>query len=108
MKRVHALLNTLKLPVKMLHAELNQKSRMQAIESLSKPKSRSIVVGTDITARGIDIDSISTVIHYDVARAIDTFVYRSGRTARDVGEKAVGNSVMLVSSAEERNLKIAA
>jgi len=33
--------------------------------------------------RGIDIDSISTVIHYDVARAIDTFVHRSGRTARN-------------------------
>lgn len=105
MKRVYALLNALKLPVKMLHAELNQKSRMQAIESLSKPKSRSIVVCTDVAARGIDIDSISTVIHYDVARAIDTFVHRSGRTARGVGEKAVGNSVTLVSSAEEKKHK---
>jgi superfamily II DNA/RNA helicase len=39
------------------------------------------VVSTDVAARGLDIPSVSTVVHYDVARAVDTFVHRSGRTA---------------------------
>lgn len=30
---------------------------------------------------GLDIPSVSTVVHYDVARSVDTFVHRSGRTA---------------------------
>ena len=40
-----------------------------------------VVVCTDVAARGLDIPSVSTVIHYDVARAVDTFVHRAGRTA---------------------------
>lgn len=38
-------------------------------------------MATDVAARGLDIPSVSTVVHYDVARAVDTFVHRSGRTA---------------------------
>ena len=40
-----------------------------------------IVVATDVAARGLDIPSVATVIHYDAARTVDTFVHRSGRTA---------------------------
>lgn len=58
-----------------------QKSRLGALESLRTPKSRSIVVASDVAARGLDIPSVSTVVHYDVARTIDTFIHRSGRTA---------------------------
>jgi len=38
-------------------------------------------VATDVAARGLDLPSVATVIHYDAARSIDTFVHRSGRTA---------------------------
>ena len=58
-----------------------QKSRLSALESLRKPKSRDIVVATDVAARGLDISSIATVVHYDVARMVDTFIHRAGRTA---------------------------
>jgi ATP-dependent RNA helicase DDX24/MAK5 len=44
-----------------------------------------IVVATDVAARGLDIPSVATVIHYDAARTVDTFIHRSGRTA--VGTK---------------------
>lgn len=39
------------------------------------------MVATDVAARGIDIQSIRSVVHYDVARTVGTFVHRAGRTA---------------------------
>ena len=59
----------------------NQRARFKAVESLKDCKSRSVVVCTDVAARGLDIPSVSTVVHYDVARSVDSFVHRSGRTA---------------------------
>ncbi|KAL9188677.1 hypothetical protein ACHAXT_007055 [Thalassiosira profunda] len=101
-RRVGETLKMLGLPVKMLHAQMAQKSRLGALESLRSSNSRSIVVASDVAARGLDISSVTTVIHYDVARAVDTFIHRAGRTARGVGDKAVGTSISLVSPAEER------
>jgi ATP-dependent RNA helicase DDX42 len=40
-----------------------------------------VVVATDVAARGLDIPSVATVVHYDAARNMETFVHRSGRTA---------------------------
>ena len=64
---------------------LLQKSRLGALESLRTANCRSIVVASDVAARGLDIPSVTTVIHYDVARVVDTFIHRAGRTA--VGQK---------------------
>jgi len=58
-----------------------QRARFKAVESLKNGKSRQIVVSTDVAARGLDIPSVSSVVHYDVARTVDTYVHRSGRTA---------------------------
>jgi len=58
-----------------------QKSRLSALESLKSSNSRSVVVASDVAARGLDISQIATVVHYDVARTVDTFVHRAGRTA---------------------------
>jgi len=80
-RRVGATLQTLGLPVRMLHAQMAQKARFSALDSLKKSGSRSIVVATDVAARGLDIPSVATVIHYDVARTVDIFVHRAGRTA---------------------------
>jgi ATP-dependent RNA helicase DDX24/MAK5 len=60
---------------------LSQRARFKAVESLQTSKARTVVVATDVAARGLDIPSVATVIHYDAARSIDTFVHRSGRTA---------------------------
>lgn len=54
---------------------------MSSLESLKKANQRAIVVASDVAARGLDIPSVATVIHYDVARSVDTFIHRSGRTA---------------------------
>ncbi|KAL3905570.1 MAG: hypothetical protein SGILL_009624, partial [Bacillariaceae sp.] len=78
------------------------RARFKAVESLKASKSRTVVVSTDVAARGLDIPSVSTVVHYDVARAVDTFVHRSGRTARGIGAGAVGSSLSLISPAEDK------
>ena len=108
-KRVGEMLKVLGLPVRTLHAQMQQKTRMKAVESLlpkQNTSSRSILIATDVAARGLDISSITTVVHYDVARAIDTFIHRSGRTARGMGKTAVGSSISLVSAAEEKHHQI--
>jgi len=115
-KRVGETLKVLGLPVRTLHAGMQQKARFTALESLkSKPSSiddsnnesrggggRDIVVATDVAARGLDIPSVATIIHYDVPRTIDTFIHRAGRTARGMGIDAIGTSVSLVSAAESK------
>ena len=58
-----------------------QKARFKAMESLQSGSSRAIVVCTDVAARGLDIPNVATVIHYDVARGVNTFIHRAGRTA---------------------------
>jgi superfamily II DNA/RNA helicase len=59
-----------------------QRQRLKAVESLKDPKKgRTIVVATDVAARGLDIPSVATVVHYDAARNVDGFVHRAGRTA---------------------------
>lgn len=101
-KRVYETLKVLKVPVRMLHSQMQQKARLSSLESLTGSNSCSVVIATDVAARGLDIPSVATVVHYDVARAVDTFVHRAGRTARGVGETAVGWSVSLVSASEEK------
>jgi superfamily II DNA/RNA helicase len=54
---------------------------MKAVESLNQSKRRIVVIATDVAARGLDISSVATVIHYDASRTVDTFVHRAGRTA---------------------------
>jgi ATP-dependent RNA helicase DDX24/MAK5 len=67
---------------------LLQRARFKAVESLQQDDNGdgtnhvpTIVVATDVAARGLDIPSVATVIHYDAARTVDTFIHRSGRTA---------------------------
>ena len=86
---------------------MQQKARFVALKFL-RPSSqtgetqRSIVVETDVAARGLGISSVSTLIHYDVLRSTATFVHLSGRTAHVIGPLAVETSVFIVSPVEEK------
>mmetsp|Transcript_23058 Transcript_23058/g.68011 ORF Transcript_23058/g.68011 Transcript_23058/m.68011 type:complete len:365 (+) Transcript_23058:1647-2741(+) len=87
-RRVGETLRMLGVPVKTIHAKMAQKARLSALDSVKNTDSKSssqrrapVVVATDVAARGLDLPDVSTVIHYDVARAVDTFVHRAGRTA---------------------------
>src|SRR5690625_7968768 len=61
-----------------------QKARLRSVERFSAPSSEkgSILIATDVAARGLDIKGIDLIIHYHVTRTADAYVHRSGRTAR--------------------------
>lgn len=47
-----------------------------------KSHAHSILLATDIAARGLDIPLVSHVVHYQIPRTVDTYIHRNGRTAR--------------------------
>lgn len=79
-----------------LHAHMQQKQRMKHLERFTS-NTKAIMVTSDVAARGIDIPQVDYVIHYHVPRRRDTFLHRSGRTAR--AERG-GSSILLVTPAD--------
>ncbi|WP_437282438.1 DEAD/DEAH box helicase [Sorangium sp. So ce375] len=64
-----------------IHGNKSQGARERALASF-KQGTTSVLVATDIAARGIDIDDISHVINYDLPNIPESYVHRIGRTAR--------------------------
>ena len=80
-----------------------QKARLRSVERFSSASSpSSILVATDVAARGLDIPSVQLVLHYHLPRAADTYVHRSGRTAR--AERS-GSSILLCSPEEVQGMR---
>jgi len=67
--------------VEAIHANRSQSQRQRALDNFKSGRT-SILVATDIAARGIDVDGISHVFNYDLPMEIDNYVHRIGRTAR--------------------------
>lgn len=64
-----------------LHGDLDQKQRSRALAKFAN-KSISILVATDVAARGLDIEALPMVINYHIARDLEVHVHRIGRTGR--------------------------
>lgn len=64
-----------------LHGGKGQEQREYALASL-KSGSKDILVATDVAGRGIDIKDVSMVINYDMAKTIEDYTHRIGRTGR--------------------------
>ncbi|KAL5000110.1 ATP-dependent RNA helicase mak5 [Aspergillus recurvatus] len=98
-RRITQLLQTLQLPALALHSSMAQKARLRSVERFSAPTADpgTILVATDVAARGLDIKGIDFVVHYHAPRTADTYVHRSGRTAR---AGASGKSVIICSPEE--------
>ena len=79
-----------------LHGDLEQRDRDQVL-TLFANRSSSVLVATDVAARGLDIDALDMVINVELARDAEIHVHRVGRTGR-AGEK--GLAVSLVAPAE--------
>ena len=81
-------------PAGSLHGNHDQDRRFKVLEGF---KSRQIttLVATDVAARGLDVDSVTRVINYDVPDEVETYVHRIGRTGR-AGDS--GLAITLVTS----------
>jgi superfamily II DNA/RNA helicase len=64
-----------------IHGDLRQQMREKALSRFSEGKLE-VLVATDVAARGLHIDEVDAVIHYDPAPEHKTYIHRSGRTAR--------------------------
>ena len=64
-----------------IHGDLSQAARERALQRFAEGR-LNVLVATDVAARGIDIDDIGAVIHYDPAGDAKDYLHRSGRTAR--------------------------
>jgi ATP-dependent RNA helicase RhlE len=71
-----------------LHGDMSQSTRQRALERFTDGKI-DVLIGTDVAARGLDIDGISHVINYDPPRDHKDYVHRVGRTAR-AGQSGTG------------------
>ncbi|HVF66692.1 MAG TPA: DEAD/DEAH box helicase, partial [Pyrinomonadaceae bacterium] len=80
-----------------IHADRTQPQREAALKGFKDGSTR-VLVATDIAARGIDVDSVSHVINYDVPEAPEDYVHRVGRTGR---AGASGRAITLVTPVEE-------
>ena len=83
-----------------IHANRSQSQRQRALDNFKSGRT-SILVATDIAARGIDVDGISHVFNYDLPMEIDNYVHRIGRTAR---AGASGIAISFCSSEERGRL----
>lgn len=95
-RRLTPFLQNLNLPALALHSQMPQKARLRSIERFTA-QDGSILVATDVAARGLDIPSVQLILHYHLPRAADTYVHRSGRTAR--GDSS-GSSILLCAPEE--------
>ena len=68
------------LSVGLIHGDLLQNERNEVITAFRHDLS--VLVATDVAARGLDIPEIRTVVNFDVARDPDTHIHRIGRTGR--------------------------
>ncbi len=90
----------LKISVCKLHGGMDQKERLAAINDY-KNDIYSILVATDVAARGIHVDNISHIYNYDLPFELDTYIHRIGRTAR-IGNE--GNAVSILTYSQRFNL----
>ena len=88
-------------PALALNGDLNQAQRERCIEQMKSGKS-SILVATDVVARGLDIPRISLVINYDLPGDHEAYVHRIGRTGRAGRE---GMSIAFVRPREMYSLR---
>ncbi|MBW8815786.1 MAG: DEAD/DEAH box helicase [Caulobacterales bacterium] len=82
-----------------IHGDKSQGQRERALAEFKAGKVRALVA-TDIAARGIDIDSVSHVVQYELPNVPESYVHRIGRTAR---AGADGSAVAFCAD-DERNL----
>lgn len=89
------------IKISVLHSDLNKMERQKSLRLFRQGKTP-MLLATDVAARGLDIEGITHVVHFDFPKDLNQYVHRSGRTGRF---GAAGTVISLVTDREERELK---
>ena len=103
-KRVQDLyeaMNDDSFPVCCIHSNLEKEERAASYNEFKSGKYR-VLISSNVTARGIDIQQVSTVINFDIPKDINTYLHRIGRSGR-WGRKGIG--INFVTRRDFRKLK---
>ncbi|MGF1598540.1 MAG: DEAD/DEAH box helicase [Acidimicrobiales bacterium] len=91
--RLASELDKLGVNAEAIHGDLRQRQREKALGDFSEGKLQALVA-TDVAARGIHVDDVDVVIHFDPPEDHKTYLHRSGRTAR-AGDSGVAVTLVL-------------
>ena len=75
-------------PVCQIHSNMEKDERERNFKSFSSGNTR-VLISSNVTARGIDVQQVSTVINFDIPKCIHTYLHRIGRSGR-WGRKGMG------------------
>ncbi|XP_047172908.1 DEAD-box ATP-dependent RNA helicase 3, chloroplastic-like isoform X2 [Vigna umbellata] len=84
-----------------LHGDISQHQRERTLNGFRQGKF-TVLVATDVAARGLDIPNVDLIIHYELPNDPETFVHRSGRTGR-AGKQ--GTAILLYTSSQRRTVR---
>ena len=101
-RRLHGSLSERGFDAVALSGEHSQSERNNALQALRDQRAR-VCVATDVAARGIDLPSVSLVIHVELPRDAEALQHRSGRTGR-AGRKGI--AVLIVPFRRRRNVEM--
>lgn len=101
---LHEKLTYKNIQTSMLHSDLDKIARQKSM-NLFRTGKNNVLLATDVAARGLDIQNITHVVHYDIAGDKTQYIHRSGRTGRF---GASGMVINIVTDREERELKLLA
>ena len=102
--RVIELYNSMKndhFPVSYIHSNMDKNERQESFDEFKCGSSR-VLISSDITARGIDIQQVSIVINFDIPKNVHTYLHRIGRSGR-FGRKGCG--INLITSRDIQKMK---
>jgi superfamily II DNA/RNA helicase len=103
-KRVNDLYNAMNAdnyPVCQIHSGMEKDERLSNYEDFKNGKHR-VLISSNVTARGLDVQQVSTVINFDLPSCVHTYLHRIGRSGR-WGRKGVG--INFVTQRDMRDLK---
>ena len=101
-KQLHDQLTAKNYQVGCIHGDLKQIERNKVMRAFKGDKLK-VLIATDISARGIDVDNLAYVFHYQLPDQVEYYIHRSGRTAR-AGKKGV--SILLITPKEVRYMRL--
>ena len=88
-------------PVCQIHSNMEKEDRIASYEAFRSGSQR-VLISSNVTARGIDIQQVSTVVNFDVPKCVHTYLHRIGRSGR-WGRKGIG--INFVTRRDARNIK---